>query len=262
MRSFFSILFCTLFLLPAVVGAEPVATVKSVQPSAVARSEELGTRALAAGGAVTSGDSITTDRRGTVTLSFFDQTVITLAPNSKVDMASIIKRNASQASKFNISAVKGTFRFISGKSSKKVYKIKTPTATIGLRGTQFIVDLTRGDGSTVHVENGAVDFCDSGSCVTVGKGFSIVQSCQGSSCTSSVTPIGGGSSNSPSSSGSGGTGNTGQTGNTGSSGSTGSTGSGGTTDGGSGHDDNGHGNDPGGVDPSNPGQGGGNGGKK
>jgi hypothetical protein len=38
------------------------------------------------------------------------------------------------ARNISINAVKGAFRFITGKSPKDVYSITTPTATIGVRG--------------------------------------------------------------------------------------------------------------------------------
>ena len=42
--------------------------------------------------------------------------------------------NDNTARQVSISAVRGAFRFIAGKSSKDAYSITTPTATIGVRG--------------------------------------------------------------------------------------------------------------------------------
>ena len=49
-------------------------------------------------------------------------------------IAAFVFNNDDTARQVSINAVRGAFRFITGKSSKDAYSITTPTATIGVRG--------------------------------------------------------------------------------------------------------------------------------
>ena len=51
------------------------------------------------------------------------------------------------AAQVSINAVKGAFRFITGNSPKDAYSITTPTAMIGVRGTEFDIDVETGPAS-------------------------------------------------------------------------------------------------------------------
>jgi hypothetical protein len=66
-----------------------------------------------------------------------------------------------------VSALGGSFRFITGKSAKTAYKIDTPTGTIGVRGTKFDFTVEKRRTKIVLFE-GEVTFCsDSGGCKSV-----------------------------------------------------------------------------------------------
>ena len=56
------------------------------------------------------------------------------------------------ARKISINAVRGAFRFITGNSPKDAYSITTPTATIGVRGTEFDFNVDPRDGTTRVVQ--------------------------------------------------------------------------------------------------------------
>jgi hypothetical protein len=60
--------------------------------------------------------------------------------------------NGNRAGNFSINAVRGAFRFITGNSPKNAYSIITPTATIGMRGTQFDLTVDRLGGTTRVLE--------------------------------------------------------------------------------------------------------------
>ena len=60
---------------------------------------------------------------------------------------------------------KGAFRFITGASPKAAYEIKTPTATMGVRGTVFDVFVADDGETVVLLHEGGVDVCSApGSC--------------------------------------------------------------------------------------------------
>lgn len=65
-----------------------------------------------------------------------DGTKLVVGPDSTLELKQYLKRG-KRVEKIAIRTLHGTFRFISGKSAKKVYDIKTASATIGIRGTGF-----------------------------------------------------------------------------------------------------------------------------
>ncbi len=95
---------------------------------------KTGRRILLKSSPVYSGDRITTDNVGNTQIKFRDDTKLVVGPNSTLVIDAFVFSNNDTARQVSISAIKGAFRFISGKSPKDVYRITTPTATIGIRG--------------------------------------------------------------------------------------------------------------------------------
>src|SRR5690606_22432971 len=91
------------------------------------------------------------------------------------------------AGKFAVSALSGTFRFISGNAPKSKYIINTPTGQIGVRGTAFDLFVTKArtyelllQGATINCARGGGDCetmsdkCDVAMCS--GRGVSVLGS--------------------------------------------------------------------------------------
>ncbi len=95
---------------------------------------KTGKKILEPANPIYSGDRITTGAIGNAQIKFRDDTKLVVGPNSALIIDAFVFDNNDTARKVSISALKGAFRFISGKSPKDVYKITTPTATIGIRG--------------------------------------------------------------------------------------------------------------------------------
>jgi len=86
--------------------------------------------------ALFNGDVLNTGTRGFAVIKFVDGTKMTLRPNTKfkINNVSIEKENAF------FSLIRGGFRAITGAISKlspRAFKVQTPVATIGIRGTEF-----------------------------------------------------------------------------------------------------------------------------
>ena len=81
---------------------------------------------------------------------FLDDTKISLGPNTRMTLDQFVFDPDPKRSKFVLTTVKGVFRFVSGNMAKESYVIRTPTVTIGVRGTVF-TSVTRDDGTTVVV---------------------------------------------------------------------------------------------------------------
>ncbi len=153
--------------LPAVALAQVAGQVVAIKQSAQVTSGGT-TRNLSEGGEIASGDVITTDGSGEVQIIFIDETKLVVGRNSALKIDQTLFRADGTARKFATKALGGTFRFISGKSPKQVYKISTPLATMGIRGTEFDFTVNADQGTGLLVFQGKVKFCNrSGSCVTV-----------------------------------------------------------------------------------------------
>ncbi len=128
------------------------------------------------GTAVTSGDRIITDAKGLVQLIFSDQTRLVVGPKSSLVIESYLLRSKNSANNFTVRALGGSFRMITGNSRKQAYRIKTPTATIGVRGTEFDFTVQRDGTTEVVLFSGAATVCgDNGSCQILNRACSMVQ---------------------------------------------------------------------------------------
>lgn len=82
---------------------------------------------------------------------FLDDTKILLGPNTRLTLDRFVFDPDPALGKFVMTAGKGVFRFVSGSLAKASYVIRTPTATIGVRGTVFAV-VIRADGATAVID--------------------------------------------------------------------------------------------------------------
>lgn len=149
-----------LFSIPSAVMGQGAGQVVDVRPSAQIISGGS-TRTIAQGNPVSSGDIIRTGASGQVQILFPDETKIVIGPNSSMKINETLFRANGTARKFATTALAGSFRFISGKSPKNVYKLSTPVATMGIRGTAFDYTVNRGQSADLLVFNGLVHFCAS-----------------------------------------------------------------------------------------------------
>ncbi len=90
-------------------------------------------------------DMIKTKKNAWVKLRLNDNTIINAGQNAKLVIQEYLYTKKSN-SKASFSFVKGLFRTISGKIGKVApshFKVHTPNATIGIRGTEFYVDISQ-----------------------------------------------------------------------------------------------------------------------
>jgi hypothetical protein len=126
---------------------------------------------LQAGETVRVGDIVRTDRGGEAQLVFTDETRIVVGPNSSLRIDEALFRNNNTARRLTVSALGGTFRFISGNSASRAYAVRTPTATMGIRGTAFDFTVTGTASTDLVVYDGQVRFCgDQRQCAVVPGG--------------------------------------------------------------------------------------------
>ena len=102
-------------------------------------------------------ERIETVRTGGLQIEFIDGTEIRLGSESDIVLDQFVFNTDSETGELVANIGKGAFRFITGKLSGPGFKVITPTAIIGVRGTDFVV-LVAEDGATqVGVLEGEVE---------------------------------------------------------------------------------------------------------
>jgi hypothetical protein len=109
-------------------------------------------RSLALEDDVYHNELIETEAESATKLIFLDDTTLTLGPESSVVLDSFVYDPDPTKASLVMTATKGIFRFASGKLPKNAYRLHTPAATIGIRGTvlEFAIQpADRAGGQTV-----------------------------------------------------------------------------------------------------------------
>jgi len=143
------IVFC-LLLWSSVVLAATAASVTHLSGPLLARKADGTTKSLAIGSKVDEGDTVVTQKRTYARLKFTDGSEVTLKPDTqfKVEEHRYDQANPEKDSG-SYSLIKGGLRTITGQIGKRgnqdSYRMKTPTATIGIRGTIYDATYCTGD---------------------------------------------------------------------------------------------------------------------
>ena len=120
-------------------------------------------------------ERIRSSSSGTGQFVFRDGTKLAVGPNSSLVLDQSIFSGSSSFRKFTLNATRGTFRWVSGKSSSAAYKINTPFGTLGVRGTVFDVYLGSSTAAVVLLEGSAVFCGNDGVCKPLTRGCDIVR---------------------------------------------------------------------------------------
>lgn len=144
-----SLLVCFL-LWTSLAFAAPAATITHISGPLAVRKADGTTKVLAIGSLVEEGDTIVTRKRTYARMKFTDGSEVTLKPDTqfKIEQHRYDRANPSgDAGNYNL--IKGGLRTITGQIGKRgnpdSYRMQTPTATIGIRGTIFDVTYCSGD---------------------------------------------------------------------------------------------------------------------
>lgn len=157
---------------PLSAGAAPAGRIDFAIGNVTAKSAEGITRPLAKGAEVNTGETIDTGS-GRAQLRYTDGTQVSLTPSTqfRIDDYRFNGKNDGEEKAF-FSLLKGGFRTITGligKNNRDAYKLSTSTATIGIRGTEFLV-VASDNGVTISAGEGLVQVCNAGGCIILAGG--------------------------------------------------------------------------------------------
>jgi hypothetical protein len=101
---------------------------------------------LAVGSSIKVGDLVTTSSNGHVHIQFDDNAYVSIRPNSRLEVVRYdYDRDRPEMSSVKFNLQEGVTRAISGKAAKSArdqFRLNTPIAAIGVRGTDFVVSAT------------------------------------------------------------------------------------------------------------------------
>jgi hypothetical protein len=138
-------------------------------------------RSIAVGGSVFANERIRTGDAATAQFMFLDKTVMSMGPKAELVLDKYVYNpNREAGGQVVVNAVQGTMRFVTGSQNPTNYQIKTPVATLGIRGT--VVDLKVSQDQTfIGVIEGSLTIrMLDGTTLTIGKGEYVVISKTGS----------------------------------------------------------------------------------
>jgi FecR-like protein len=118
---------------------------------------------IAVGDAVVRDEVVSTSADSDARIGLIDKTKLALGPNSTLKIDRAVYSEESRYREIIIKLTGGAFRFVTGNSDKKSYRIETPTASIGVRGT--ILDILISENKTlVTLQEGQASVCAGKKC--------------------------------------------------------------------------------------------------
>jgi hypothetical protein len=125
----------------AAMADDPVGYVKTIQGNATITT--AGSKSQAAvGSGVFQGSQIQTSKGASLGVTFKDNTIMSFGSDTNLTVDEYVFNPNQGQVKFGSQLTKGTLNYVSGAIAKinpEAVAVKTPTGTIGVRGTNFVV---------------------------------------------------------------------------------------------------------------------------
>lgn len=142
---------------------QPAAAQAGIGALAVAERSVTGafrgrSRALDIGDGVVQNEVIRTGAASAARIVFRDATNLSMGATATVTLDRFVFDDGGTARDAVVNLTRGAFRWVSGRSPSRAYQVRTPLATIGVRGTVFDV-LSVAGRTVVVLEEGAVRVC-------------------------------------------------------------------------------------------------------
>lgn len=151
------------FCLTAGLAANPASAQTRVGEAAVIQNEVVRVTG-SANSQINVGDSMLRDEivrtglEGAARFVMADSTNLSLGPNATIRLDRTVFKDEHSYRDIAIGLTSGAFRFVTGHSEKTAYKITTPVASIGVRGTTLDILSLRGQ-TTVVLQDGMALVC-------------------------------------------------------------------------------------------------------
>lgn len=128
------------------------------------------------GSEVESGDIVVTGANGRAQIRFSDGGLVALYPDSHFMVTRYADTGNAAQDQFAVNLVRGGLRAITGwigKRDARNYKVTTPTALVGIRGSAFLIAFNEQGELLVSGEQDEIEVCTGAGCVGVKAGESV-----------------------------------------------------------------------------------------
>ncbi len=132
---------------------------------------DSGSRVLEPGSPIFQGEQLVTGPEGNIEVKFIDDTLLSQGGNSRITLDDYVYDTSdTSASELLLDITEGTFRVVTGKIAEQNperFKVGSPLATIGIRGTITVHEVQPGDSEKPGFEKHGVEEIHSGKALIV-----------------------------------------------------------------------------------------------
>ena len=140
--------------MPLEASQQSIGVVLAANGEVFLRSES-GVRPVEAGAEVFRGEELVTGTGSTAEVRFVDDTLLSQGADSIISLDDYVFDDSSSDAELLFKMSQGTFRIVTGKIAEQNpdrFQVGTPLATIGIRGTTIISEISPGGGEKIGVE--------------------------------------------------------------------------------------------------------------
>ena len=116
-------------------------------------------RTIEAGAKIFQNEVLITEEAASAEIKLLDGTKFAVGPSARIALDKFVYDAHAAPGSISLGMIKGAFRFITGTSPKPAYEIKTPAATIGIRGTVFDGFVADDGEMVILLHKGAIELC-------------------------------------------------------------------------------------------------------
>ncbi|WP_421900466.1 FecR domain-containing protein [Maridesulfovibrio sp.] len=140
--------------MPPEANQDSIGVVLAANGEVFLRSES-GIRQVEAGAEVFRGEELVTGAGSTAEIRFVDDTLLSQGADSAISLDDYVFDDSASEAELLFKMSQGTFRLVTGKIAEQNpdrFQVGTPLATIGIRGTTIVSEITPGGGQKIGVE--------------------------------------------------------------------------------------------------------------
>jgi len=141
---------------PAFAAEKPIGGVVKVKPDAYGKVPAGARKVLQTSDPVVTDQTVETTATGYLHLRFIDRSDLWLDADSSLVLDKLVFNRATTAGEYVVELNLGLFRIITGALPHASYQVLTPTAVIGVRGTDFTVAVAKNGWTRISVYSGIV----------------------------------------------------------------------------------------------------------
>jgi len=144
-----------LWALPGAANAAGIATVMDVVNEGYRTPPGASELSAKAADELVQNEALRTEKESTIQVKFVDGSELSVEQQSEMVLSDYVYDGS--ASTGLISLNNGLFHFTSNGNNDQGVKLKTPVATIGVRGTEFLVHVDRDEATIIDILDGSVE---------------------------------------------------------------------------------------------------------